>query len=327
MSWEKYYQPPTTSCWQGRMDTPPASCFFQVVKMIDLTNPSFHRNNTQSFAILGFGCDEGIRRNLGRTGAQEGPDMLRGVLAKMPIHVNATIYDAGNIICHDHDLENAQTALADAVYLLLREGITPILIGGGHEIAWGHFQGIVKKYSSGNIGILNFDTHFDMRPTLEDNKGSSGTPFLQIAEYHQKHKRKFDYNCIGIQQSGNIKQLFRTASQYDAKVLMAEDIYAPQPEKHHQFLDRMIRDNDHIYMSLCLDVFSSAFAPGVSAPQAFGLTPWQVIPLFRQVVESGKVISYDIAELSPRFDQDMRTAKLAASFVHEIIHHHHPLAK
>lgn len=327
MSWDQYYQSPKTENWHGRLDTPPASCYFQVVKPLDLAQPNFDHKKTPSFALLGFSCDEGVRRNLGRIGAAEGPDILRSTLAKMPVHTNANIYDAGNITCHDHDLESAQAALAEAVHILHREGITPILIGGGHEIAWGHFQGIARKYTSGNIGILNFDTHFDMRPVL-DNRGSSGTPFLQIANYHKEHDRRFDYNCIGIQETGNIKQLFRTAEQHDAKVLMAEEVFTDQPGKSEDFLERMLDDNDYIYLSLCLDVFSAAFAPGVSAPQSFGLAPWQVIPLFRRVAESGKVISYDIAELSPKYDQDMRTAKLAANFVHEIIHHHHhPIAK
>jgi len=60
----------------------------------------------------------------------------------------------------------------------------------------------------------------------------------------------------------------------------------------------------------------------VSAPQVLGLTPWQIIPYLRLLAQSGKVISYDIAELSPHYDIDQRTVKLAAHLIYEIILHH-----
>ena len=88
------------------------------------------------------------------------------------------------------------------------------------------------------------------------------------------------------------------------------------------FADRIIDENEIIYMSLSLDVFALAFAPGVSTIHPLGLNPWHIIPLLRQVAASGKVISYDIAEHVPRYDIDHRTAKLAATLIYEIIHHH-----
>jgi formiminoglutamase len=323
MSFDTHYQAPQKNLWQGRLDSPPASSFFQIIKFLDLTQPIPAVTEPLTFALLGFSCDEGIRRNLGRTGAADGPDTLRPILAKLPVHrKQAIVFDAGNITCRDHDLESAQQALGEAVHQLLQHGYIPIIVGGGHEMAWGHYQGIAKKYPQENLGIINVDTHFDMRPTLESNKGSSGTPFLQIAKAHEDAKRRFDYNCIGIQEYGNTSQLFKTAMHYNAHILLANDIQSNNSNDTEKFIKRIINDNNLIYLSLCLDVFSAAYAPGVSAPQAFGLSPWQVIPLIRQTAESGKVISYDIAELSPKYDIDSRTTKLTANFIYEIIHHH-----
>jgi formiminoglutamase len=323
MGLDQHYQSPQRKLWQGRYDTPPASCFFQLVQLLDLTKPIPAGQHQSSFAMLGFSCDEGIRRNLGRTGAADGPDNLRHVLAQLPVHrQDAIVFDAGNIICRDYDLESAQQALAYAVNILLEHGFTPILIGGGHEMAWGHYQGIAKQYPKQNLGIINFDTHFDMRPVLDHQKGTSGTPFLQIATAHDDAKRRFDYNCIGIQPQGNIRSLYKTAERYRAKILSADELHIQPPQFAEQFIDRITTENDYVYLSLCLDVFSAAYAPGVSAPQAFGLTPWQVIPLVRRLTQSRKVLSYDIAELSPKYDVDSRTVKLTANFVYEIIHHH-----
>jgi formiminoglutamase len=328
MTWQTRYLPPDPSLWQGRADTPPDSSFFQVTQMLNLLDNISIDVSQPTFACIGFQCDEGIRRNLGRVGAAEGPPVIKQALAKLPIQKHSfAVYDAGTIVCKDGDLESAQQALGEVIALLLQKNIRPIALGGGHELAWGHYQGIEKIYPDKKLGIINFDAHFDMRQLLPGNKGSSGTPFLQIAKAHEKTNKHFDYNCVGIQHAGNIKQLFETAKNYNTHIIWADEIHQGQIQKSVDFVDRIIDENEYIYLTLCLDVFSAAFAPGVSAIQPLGLLPWHVIPLVRQLAASGKVISYDIVELSPHYDIDQATAKLAASLIYEIIHHHsgHPL--
>lgn len=323
MSWDTLYLPPDQTQWQGRTDTPPASSFFQIVQLFNLLNAPTIKIKQQTFALLGFRCEEGIRRNGERIGAAEGPKAIRHAFSRLPIQKqNFDCFDAGDIICADGDLEESQHALGEVVAILLKQGITPIVLGGGHEMAWGHYQGINHIYPSQNLGIINFDAHFDMRPLLKNEKGSSETPFLQIAEAHRAAQRRFDYNCIGIQHAGNIRQLLETAKSYNAKVIWADELHQGQLEKCVDFVDRVVDENEIVYASLCLDVFAAAFAPGVSAIQPLGLLPWHVIPLVRQLAASGRVLSYDIAELSPRYDIDHCTAKLAANLIYEIIHHH-----
>lgn len=331
MTWKSHYVPTEKNLWQGRADSPRDSCFFQIVQMFDLSQLKTVPDNTRKFALVGFCCDEGIRRNQGRTGAAQGPHAIRTLLAKLPVPHNITFYDAGNIICENGDLEGAQQVLGEAVSLLLQKNITPLVVGGGHEVAFGHYQGleknIVTTHPQKNLGIVNFDAHFDMRPTLPHNQGSSGTPFLQIAHAHEKANRRFDYSCIGIQKMGNTHCLFETAKKHNAHVLLAEEIHENGVNPAREFAHRIVQENDLIYTSLCLDVFSSAYAPGVSAPQPLGLTPWQVLPLLRQLASSGKVMSYDIAELSPQYDTDQHTAKLAVNFIYEIVSHHKNLIR
>ncbi|EKD69925.1 MAG: formimidoylglutamase, partial [uncultured bacterium] len=306
-------------------DSPEASCFFQVIQLLDLQKKIPKDTGKSCFALLGFACDEGIKRNSGRTGAAEGPNRIKKTLARLPIQKhNIVCYDAGNITCDDGDLEHAQVALGELVHLLLAHDITPIVLGGGHELAWGHYQGIAEQYPTERLGIVNFDAHFDMRPLSPNALGNSGTPFLQIAQAHESTKRHLDYNCIGIQHAGNTRQLFDTAKRYHANIILADDLHMGFMDKCVNFVDRIVDQNQIIYLSLCLDVFATAHAPGVSAPQVMGLNPWQIVPLVRQLASSGKIISYDLAELSPPFDIDDRTAKIAANFIYEIIHHHQP---
>ncbi|MGB6130062.1 MAG: arginase family protein [Psychrilyobacter sp.] len=80
-----------------------------------------------------------------------------------------------------------------------------------------------------------------------------------------------------------------------------------------------IAENDDIYVSVCTDVFSSAYAPGVSAPQPFGIHPNSGRVLIRHIASTGKTVTFDIAEVSPRYDSGNITSKLAAILIFEII--------
>ncbi|MBA3661691.1 MAG: formimidoylglutamase [Gammaproteobacteria bacterium] len=323
MNWESSYSPPDPLVWQGRADIPADSCFFQRMQTLNLLEHLPPQCTQLAFALIGFKCDEGVRRDQGRTGATEGPTAIRHKLAKLPIqNPNIICFDVGNITCTDHDLEKSQAALAEVVALLLKQNIRPIVLGGGHEAAWGHYLGIALAYpAEKKLGIINFDAHFDLTAP-RGHKPSAQSAFYQIAIAHQKAHQHFDYNCIGIQHAGNIRQQFEVAKKLKTKLILADEMHQGLQEKCFDFVDRVIDENDSIYMSISLDVFSPAFAPGVSTIQPLGLNPWHTIPLIRQVAASGKAISYDIVEHVPRYDVDHRTAKLAATLIYEIIHHH-----
>lgn len=324
MNWEARYLPPDPATWQGRFEVPHGSCFYQHIQLLNLLTQTPEKATHAAYALIGFKCDEGVQRDLGRAGAFEGPTAIRHSLARLPIQKpNILCYDVGNIVCTDHDLEASQQTLAEVVAILIQQNIWPIVLGGGHELAWGQYQGIAKVYPPEHrLGIINFDAHFDLRSMLPSHKGSATTPFLQIAKAHQAEKRRFDYNCIGIQHAANVRQAFEIAKNYNTKMILADDLHFGLQEKCIDFVDRVIDENEIIYLSLSLDVFSAACAPGVSNIQPLGLSPWHVIPLIRQVAASGKVVSYDIVEHLPRYDIDHRTAKLAALLVYEIVHHH-----
>lgn len=324
MDWESRYLPADPTIWRGRANMPPHACFFQHVRLCNLLTERLEKTAVLTFGLIGFKCDEGIQRDLGRAGAAEGPHAIRQQLAGLPLQKTSIhFYDIGNITCIDHDLESSQTALGSVINILIQNNIIPIVIGGGHELAWGQYQGIAQAYPAPKrLGIINFDAHFDLYPLTPHERSSASTAFYQIAIAHQKENRHLDYNCIGIQHAGNVRQLFDIASQFDTKLIFADELHQGLQEKCFDFIDRIIDQNDHLYMSLSLDVFSPAFAPGVSAIQPLGLTPWHVIPLIRQMAGSTKMISYDIAEHLPHYDIDHRTAKLAALLIYEIIHHH-----
>ncbi|MGL6029116.1 MAG: formimidoylglutamase [Legionella sp.] len=309
------YRPASPNLWQGRTDTAEPERFFQKIQCLldgqELTTTDKHT------VFIGFASDAGITRNLGRAGAKLGPEQLRIQLAKLPCHSNSPLIDLGNIVCEGDNLEQAQQQLAEVVSFCHQQGHKTIVLGGGHEIAWGHYQGLASNYSK--IGIINFDAHFDLRPHQPGQPGTSGTPFTQIAAYNQEHNRVFDYCCIGIQELGNTASLFQRAEELKVTYLTAEEMHQQSLPWQYAFLDEFMLNQDSIYLTICLDVFAECFAPGVSAPQTLGLFPWQALSLLKYIMQTGKVISIDIAELSPPLDQQQKTARLAASIIAELI--------
>lgn len=297
---ELHYLPPRRELWSGRDDGPEDLRMHQTVKLVNLRSESPQSKHV----LLGFCCDAGVRRNRGRVGAIEGPEVFRRALAKFP--TIAPLDDCGDIVCLGEELEDSQKAFANAIASIPKESIV-LGIGGGHELAWAHYSGLKRKHEE-PIGIINIDAHFDLRPLLDQQQGSSGTSFTQIA-----NQFPFDYTVIGIQKLGNTNGLFKKAENLHSTVITAEDIHLNGIANAMKAIEATLERNDKIYLSICLDVFASPYAPGVSAPQPLGLLPWQVIPLIRRVWESNKVVGVDIAELAPRYDRDDTTAILAAS--------------
>jgi formiminoglutamase len=320
------YQAPDKKYWQGRTDHEDGKKglrWHQLIKPVKLTQDVHLSGQQQNIAFLGFCCDEGVRRNKGRVGAQQGPDTLRQAMASLPVHFNTEItalFDAGNVICPNQNLETAQELLGQKVAYLLQHGFTPIVLGGGHEIAYGHYLGIhqhLKKHPEANFGIVNIDAHFDLRSYARTS--SSGTPFRQIGDLRRNHNQEFNYLCLGIQQMGNTAALFAAAKQYNTTYLLAEELREAKLEAVKKQINAWMDKLDWFYLSLDLDGIAAPYAPGVSAPTAFGLDPFVVREIILHLLGSGKLLSMDIAELSPIHDQDNRTAKLAASYIFETV--------
>lgn len=299
----------TNQLWFGRIDAKDFEYFFQIIKFLDLNNVVPKNIDQNGYALLGFMCDEGVRRNFGRVAAKEGPLAFREVLAKMPLHANINLYDAGNVVCENGDLEAAQFELGMRVYQILNLGLQPVVIGGGHETAYGHYQGLNKYFD--DVAILNFDAHFDLRELVENNKGSSGTPFRQIHSMLKVQNKKFSYYCAGIQKIANTKSLFKYAEDNMVGYLLADDIKRNPYDL--DWIKNILKTHKHLYVTVCLDVFNVGISPGVSAPQPLGIEATYVIEALKILKKSGQVVSLDIVELAPKYDIFNCTAKLAAS--------------
>lgn len=314
--------------WTGRETDPTlgAQYWHQAVQVIH----PFDLNKITSLelpaiAIIGYACDEGVRRNMGRVGASQGPAMIRERLAKLAYHAyDKKIYDLGDQICKDEDMEACQKGFSHCISACIRKGIFTIGLGGGHDMAYGHFMGIyeaLKDQKNRSIGIVNFDAHFDLRPTEEI--GNSGTPFNQILTDMSQLGQMVKYLPIGIQTPSNTKELFDIAEKKGVDFISISECDDTQEKVSalQKKLSAFIETHDYLYVSIDLDGFSSAYAMGVSAPSPMGFTPQFILRAMSQLLLSKKIIACDIAELNPIYDQDHLTANLAARLIDFITSH------
>ncbi len=267
--------------------------------------------------IVGFPVDEGVRRNGGRPGAAAGPDAIRARLyalapdARNPepfVALLSMTRDLGNLAASS-DLESDQKELGRVLAPWISRGAVPVVLGGGHETAYGHFLGYVEAGCSA-VEIVNWDAHPDVRE-FRNGLGHSGSPFRQALCHPSNLCRR--YTVAGLLPQS-------AASAHVAFIREGGNRVFWRNELNGEKISAIYAgETPHLAVSFDLDAVDGASAPGVSAPSVDGL-PAQ---LWLEAAYLGglcpRATSFDLCELNPRFDVDGRTARLAALTVWEIL--------
>lgn len=298
------------SLWSGRQ-AETLQYWHQVVTC--LSSPEIPVGSQEKkVAILGYEGEEGVRRNLGRIGTAQGPDPIRKVMGQMAYHLpdSIRVFDLGNFSTEDNQMEVTHELIYTAVKKLFSQKTFPVILGGGHDLAYPHGRAAIEYCleKGEKLGIINLDAHFDLRP-LSEGRGHSGSPFFQLGE---KYPEDFNYLCLGIQRAANPPQVFETAKSRKVHWMEIEEFSLNNWGQIAEQLDQFCKQVNKIYLSIDMDGFSSAYAPGVSAPSPWGFSPELASKVIQWIAGSGKLISLDIVEFNPQFDLDNSTARLAA---------------
>lgn len=310
------WQPASPALWQGRDDraeSPNALRLFQTITQSPTFSPEMYR---EQIALLGFACDEGVKRNQGRTGAAGAPDALRKALANLASHAgHQRLVDLGNIVAQAPDLEGAQQALRTVVQRCLQAEMRTFVLGGGHETAFAHGAGVLDAFPQAKVGIVNLDAHLDLRYAEQP---TSGTPFRQLAHLCEQQQREFHYACVGVSRAANTQTLWDEAQRLGVTVV--EDLHCDTAQAQ---LAQFVANMDVIYLTIDLDVLPVWEMPAVSAPAALGVPLATLLGLIEPLCRSGKLQAVDMVEFNPRFDDDGRAARVAARLGWQIAHWWH----
>ncbi|MBY0314826.1 MAG: formimidoylglutamase [Bdellovibrionales bacterium] len=281
------------------------------------------RRAPDSCIIAGYPDDEGIKLNGGRLGAALAPDLIRKHFYKMtpsPWASNAkSFFDLGNLKLNS-PLEARHEAVKAVSYSHMEKGHRWIGLGGGNDYAYAEGAGFLRaqRNSKHRPLVINFDAHLDVRPTTQGL--SSGTPFYRLLS--DTELGEFDFVEMGIQAHCNSPTHYEWAKSKGAKILTLEELNFKNNfvQTSLDTLAPLLLSPRPTYLSLDMDSFSSAYAPGCSASYATGFIPHEFLTLFQILNQRLDVRCLGIFEVSPPLDIDERTAKLAAQVLHVFLH-------
>ena len=255
--------------------------------------------------FVGYDTEDGILRDEGVAGAAEGADAIRKGLSELPSIKNLRIYDYGNL--EKKTLEEAQEEYSEKIADIYSKGLFPIGLGGGHDIVYGAYKGIRKAFPDKKIGIISFDAHLDIKSY--DERMTSETSFKKILD----EDKNVEYAITGFQRLENSRSLIKNADEKG--VLVLEEEY---PEEFTiSSLKSFVKKMDIVYVTICMDVFDGAAAPGVSFPTVLGMDSKKGKRILRALMETKKVVCLDFAEINPRYDVANRTSRLAGYMIYE----------
>ncbi|NBB89473.1 MAG: arginase [Bacteroidetes bacterium] len=267
------------------------------------------RKSDPGIDLIGFPSDEGVTRNGGRPGAAEAPSLIAEAFYKLTPHpqfeeIHSQIISTARkleLLPKTGSMEEHQEALGKRGSQSLQEGRLPVIIGGGHETAYGHFLAYTRV--SEPLQIVNIDAHADVRP-FKNGKAHSGSPFRQAREHQSKKVN--GYHVLGI----NPASCARDHLDY----VLEKGSFCFDMELNKNKLEQKLNSiSDSVIMAtMDMDAVNRAQAPGVSAPNAGGISSRLWLDLAFLLGKHPRVSSLDISEVNPRYDQDQATIRLAA---------------
>jgi len=282
-----------------------------------------------SFAILGWADDRGIGLNHGRKGAAEGPDAIRSAFYRLTLGSNCEIentseniseetnkktriIDLGNLEPHD-EIRTCHEKAAQMVTQVVKTGSIPLCLGGGNDYAYADVLGLSRALDpKRRVGVINIDAHFDVRD-LEDGL-SSGTPYYRLLDGDSPVIQGKDFVEFGIQPQRNSSHHYHYVMEKGASVISLQEIKEKGVEKSFlHCLQGLQKKCDAIVVSLDIDSVQQSDAPGCSAPSPNGLTANDIEIIAHLSGKQEKTKLFSIYEVSPPFDRDQQTARLAAS--------------
>ena len=204
-----------------------------------------------------------------------------------------TLNDLGDVAIAEDSFDDAR--IIDAI----RACPDPVIVlGGDHSISFPVVRALAERH--GAFDVLHFDAHPDLYDSLNGDRRSHASPFARIMEggYAARLVQ------VGIRTLNRHNR--EQAERFSVEIIEARafrDEWRPIFERP-------------VYISIDLDAFDPAFAPGVSHHEPGGLSVRQVVNILLDL--NVPIIGADVVELNPDRDVNGVTAVLAAKLVKEL---------
>jgi len=192
----------------------------------------------------------------------------------------------------------ARSSIEAAIQRLALAGGAPIALGGDHSVSYPILAGLRPAWP--RLHVVHIDAHPDLYDEFEGDRFSHACPFARIMESGLAD------SLVQIGLRAATGHQARQARRFGVEQI---DVRAWADGKRPSL-------RGPIYLSVDLDGFDPAFAPGVSHPEPGGLAVREVLTLVQHL--PGPIAGADIVELNPERDLNDFTARLGAKLVKEI---------
>lgn len=178
----------------------------------------------------------------------------------------------------------------------LKNNKTVGLLGGDHSISFGSIRAHIEKYP--NMGVLQFDAHYDLRDKFEGLTYSHGSIMNNVIEKTSLIK----LTQVGIR--GYCEEEYNKSIQSNERIItfLEDDIVKvfSEGESWASICNRIIQTlPNEVYVSFDIDSLEPSLCPNTGTPVPGGLTYQQVMYLLNQIVCSGRiVVGFDLVEIS-----------------------------
>lgn len=182
----------------------------------------------------------------------------------------------------------------------------PIFLGGEHSITPPIVRVATESYSE--LSVLQFDAHADLREAYTGGRWSHASAMRRVLDYTE-HLVQVGIRSFSLEEYDECPNRIR---QIITPAMLTQDyIYC---------LDRILYSlTENVYITIDIDAFDPAYAPGTGTPEPGGLSWAQVTGILRQVCAKKNVVGADIVEVSPLGANNVITEFLAARLVGKLI--------
>lgn len=212
------------------------------------------------------------------------------------------VLDIGDIEMHVTDISKCHFNIKTAMKGICEKfpNSVPFTIGGDHSITAMLVSGLKDSEPEKKIGIIQFDTHLDLRD-LKDQGPSNGTPIRNLIENGIVEGNNV-YN-IGLHGFFNGPSLISYAKEHKVNYITLKQArhigIIETVKKAIQELDSKV---DTIYLTIDMDVLDIAYAPGVPASTPGGMRTDELFDAVFTAGISSKIRAVDIVCLDPNRD-------------------------
>ncbi len=257
------------------------------------------------------------RSSISASAASETPDALRRAWKYFTTYnldeeVDLSplrVLDLGDVRQHVTDIAACHRNILEAMAAMREHHphTLPLVMGGDHSITAMLVKGWKRAHPEERIGILQLDTHFDLR-SLEDDGPTNGTPIRNLIE--SGTIRGEDVCNIGLHGFFNAKSLKEYADRAGVRYVTLKEARRRGVDKAvAEALDFLAGKVDTIYLTVDMDVLDTGVAPGAPASTPGGMRTEELFEAVRIAGTHPKVKAMDLVCLDPHRDVREVTVK------------------